>query len=150
MFLFFFSACSSYPGRAVTARCLFVWLIGFWFLQLLRWSTQDMTELSRMKWLFKRKKGEKKKLIKFLAGPLHCSVVLFDAWLLPVTYWPERGRERYRGRERQEQRMSWGERRGWPPPSSVSRALPRGKDVLNQGFVRRHNRRPARAQGCSV
>ena len=42
-----------------------------------------------------------------------------------------------------------GNGRGWPP-SSVSRALPRGKDVLNQGFVRRHNRGPARAQGRSL
>lgn len=57
-------------------------------------------------------------------------------------------RDRNRGRERQQHRMrSWGG--GWPP-SLVSRAFPRGKDVLNQAFVRRHNRGPTRAQGCSV
>lgn len=113
----------------------------------------DMTVVCPVKCLSKKKK----KVIKFLAGPLHCSVVLFDARLLPC-YRPEREGEqrdktrgeREGGRERQRQRMSgWGERGEWLS-SSVSRALPRGKDVLNQGFVHRHNRGPARAQGCSV
>lgn len=61
----------------------------------------------------------------------------------------QREREREIEAEGERQRMSGGKGRG-RPPSSVSRALPRGKDVLNQGFVRRHNRSPARAQGCSV
>lgn len=64
-----------------------------------------------------------------------------------------RERERERDSDRQggkEAKDDWGGiGRGWPP-SSVSRALPRGKDVLNQGFVRRHNRSPARAQRCTV
>lgn len=60
-----------------------------WFQQLLRWSTQDMTKLCHVKFLFKKKK----KLSKFLAGPSHCSVVPFDAWPLPC-YWPKRGKGR--------------------------------------------------------
>lgn len=103
-----------------------------------RWSTQDMTDLHHV---------EKKKSNSCLAPHIVLHFPLMHG-CCHVAGQREGEGDRNRGRERQEHRMrSWGG--GWPP-SLVSTALPRGKDVLNQAFVRRHNRSPARAQGCSV
>lgn len=76
----------------------------------------------------------KKKPLKFLAGPLHCSVIPFDAWLLPC-YWPERGREREIATDRGEkkQRMIGGNREGMAAVFGFQ-SSPSGKGCAESGL----------------
>ena len=87
-----------------------------------------MTELCHMKFLF-----IKKKLFKFLAGPLHCSVVPFDARPLP-RYWPNRGRGRWRQREGEtEAEDERGEREGMAAVFGFQ-SSPSGKGCAESGL----------------
>lgn len=123
--------------QLISMLCLGV----LWFQQLLRWPSQNTTEVCHMKFLFCFFFFFKKRALQIPGWPL--ALFRSSLWCIATAVLQAKEREI----------ETWGGRSiglgGWPP-SSVSRALPQGKDVLNQAFVHRHNCSPARAQGRSV